>query len=76
MRFVRALYGVKLDDNATKAFLATTSSFSRDALIFFSRHRWELEGRDFEGVARWIRLARAHRSEATSCLWVPNPEKM
>jgi Restriction endonuclease len=53
VHFVRALYGVKVDDKATKAFLATTSSFSRGALRFCENHGWELEPRDYEGVIEW-----------------------
>jgi HJR/Mrr/RecB family endonuclease len=58
VEFVRALYGVKVDDKATKAFLATTSTFTRGALKFCENHRWELEARDFDGVLKWIEQTR------------------
>ncbi len=74
VRFVRALYGVRDDERATKAFLATTSTFTRDAMTFFTRHRWELEPRDYQGVLEWIRLARARQFLQGSSLWVPGPE--
>jgi HJR/Mrr/RecB family endonuclease/DNA-binding CsgD family transcriptional regulator len=51
---VRELYGVKSDEGATKAILATTTYFTRDARIFFDRHKWELEPRDFQGIMKWI----------------------
>lgn len=51
---VRALYGVKGDEGATKAILATTTSFTKDALMFFGRHKWELEPKDYDGIMRWI----------------------
>jgi restriction system protein len=54
---VRELYGVKTDEKATKAILATTSSFTKGAKDFFSRHVWELEPRDFDGVVEWVTLA-------------------
>ncbi len=54
---VRELYAVKVDERATKALLATSSYFTRDALIFAERHEWELELRDFEGVMEWLRMA-------------------
>jgi hypothetical protein len=54
---VRELFGVKTDDGATKAILATTSYFSPDAKQFFERHKWELEGKDYEGLVGWLRLA-------------------
>ncbi|MCP4549566.1 MAG: restriction endonuclease, partial [bacterium] len=53
---VRELYGVKVDEGATKAILATTSYFSHDANLFFERHRWELEPRDRDGLLEWIDL--------------------
>jgi restriction system protein len=34
----RELYGVKVDDQAKKAILATTSYFTPDAKIFFDKH--------------------------------------
>lgn len=51
---VRELYGVKTDDGATKAILATTTYFTSDAKQLFDRHRWELEPRDFEDIQGWI----------------------
>jgi len=54
VRPVRELLGVKTDEKATKAILATTAHFSPDALLFFHRHRWELEPRDLKGLLEWI----------------------
>jgi restriction endonuclease Mrr len=51
---VRELYGVKIDDGATKAILATTSYFTPDAKMFSEKHRWELELKDFEALKGWI----------------------
>ena len=51
---VRELYGVKVSDGATKAILATTSYFSPDAHQFLGKHRWELEGKDYDGILDWI----------------------
>lgn len=52
---VRALYGVKSDEGATKAILATTTHFTRDATMFFERHKWELEPKDYGGLMEWIK---------------------
>jgi restriction endonuclease Mrr len=52
---VRELYGVKSDEGASKAILATTTYFSPDARQFSERHKWELELRDFEAIHSWIR---------------------
>jgi restriction endonuclease Mrr len=54
VRPVRELLGVKVDDGATKAILATTTYFTPDAKLFSERHRWELELKDFEAVKAWI----------------------
>jgi HJR/Mrr/RecB family endonuclease len=54
VRPVRELWGVKSDEGASKAILATTAYFSRDAKLFFARHSWEIEGRDIDGITDWI----------------------
>jgi hypothetical protein len=51
---VRELLGVKVDDNATKAILATTTFFTKDANLFFEKHRWELELKDYSAITIWI----------------------
>jgi len=51
---VRELYGVKVDDGATKAILATTTYLSPDAKMFIEKHRWELEGKEYNGILDWI----------------------
>ena len=51
---VRELFGVKSDEKATKAILATTSYFSNDATLFFERNKWELEPKDFDGIMQWL----------------------
>lgn len=58
IRPVRELFGVKNDEGATKAILATTAHFSRDALLFFERNRWELEPRDYKGIIKWLDMYR------------------
>lgn len=56
IRPVRELFGVKTDEKATKAILATTAYFSRDALLFFDRNRWEMEPRDYDGIVEWLNM--------------------
>jgi HJR/Mrr/RecB family endonuclease len=53
---VRELYGVKTNEKATKAVLATTAHFSKDAKLFVENIRWELELKEFEDLKEWIRL--------------------
>jgi restriction system protein len=70
VRPVRELFGVKQDEGATKAILATTAYFSPDALLFFERHKWELEPKDHSGVTEWIedyvRRSSVRRSEMSN----------
>ena len=51
---VRELYGVFQHERATKAILATTHRFSRDAMLFIQQHRWEIDGKDYDGLCTWI----------------------
>jgi HJR/Mrr/RecB family endonuclease len=69
--FVRALYGVKVHENATKAILATTSTFTAGAESFFDAHKWELEAKDHSGVLNWIDEARRFARDGETGLWVP-----
>jgi hypothetical protein len=55
VQLVRSLYGVKVSEGATKAIMATTSYFSLDAEQWFAQHKWELEGKDFDGVQDWLK---------------------
>jgi hypothetical protein len=71
---VRALYGVKTHEKATKAFLATTSYFTRTAKEFFEQHRWELEPRDYQGVLDWIKTVSQSKQISGAMLWVPSSE--
>jgi|ERR1017187_9669777 hypothetical protein len=61
VEIVRALYGVKAHEGASKAILATTSSFTWPAQDLLRSHPWELEGRDYGGIMDWIRRARQLR---------------
>jgi HJR/Mrr/RecB family endonuclease len=68
---VRALFGVKVHDMATKAILATTSTFTRGAHEFLDQHRWELEGRDHDGIVQWASAATRFKRGSGGVLWVP-----
>ncbi|RLB92252.1 MAG: hypothetical protein DRH26_06655 [Deltaproteobacteria bacterium] len=52
---VRSLYGVVKSENATKGILVTTSTFTKPANEFLQSNKWELEGRDFNGVLDWLK---------------------
>lgn len=51
---VRELFGVKVDDGATKAILATTTYLTADAKMFVQKHQWELEAKEFQDLQDWI----------------------
>ena len=51
---VRALYWVKHREKATKAILATTTYFTKDAKMEFRDRLWELELKEYEGILGWI----------------------
>ena len=55
VRYVRELYGVKKLDKATKAILATTSYFTRDAKRIEEQVISELELKDFNAVTQWAK---------------------
>jgi len=50
IQIVKNLYATKVDEKATKGILATTAFFTKDARLFFDRHKWELEPRDYNGI--------------------------
>lgn len=51
---VRTLYGTLCDHKANSGVLITTSSFSKDAMEFRQRHKYQLALRDYADVTRWI----------------------
>ena len=53
--WVRQLYGVRQMEKATKALLATTSYFTRDARQLEAQHLYELELKDYDAVTTWVR---------------------
>lgn len=53
LSYVRELYAVKTLEKATKAILATTSYFSRDARHLESQLIYELELKDFKAIKKW-----------------------
>jgi restriction endonuclease Mrr len=54
VRTVRELYGVKSSEGATKGIIVTTAYFSKDAKDFFDKHKWELEGKQYEDLRQWL----------------------
>ena len=51
---VRALFGVKHIEHATKALLATTSSFTEPAREIEKQNIYELELKDYDAVLQWV----------------------
>jgi hypothetical protein len=46
-----------MSEGATKAVLATTSEFTRDANKLADAHQWHIDLRDKIGVLEWLRRA-------------------
>lgn len=51
---VRSLYGVLLQERATAAVLVTTSTFTRDAVLFASKVQYQMALKDFSALQQWI----------------------
>jgi hypothetical protein len=52
---VQRLLGVKIADDANKAILATTSSFTSDAISFVKRRcMWDVALKDYNDIMAWI----------------------
>ena len=49
------LFGVMQDENVTKALLATTSGFTRQARECAQRNIWKLDLIDYEDLLRLVR---------------------
>ena len=52
--FVQRLLGVKIANSANKAILVTTSSFTKDALLFSKNHIWDIELKDYNDIVSWL----------------------
>jgi restriction system protein len=55
LAIVQRLLGVKIASAANKAILATTSSFTRDAILFTSNNIWDLELKDYNDIVFWLK---------------------
>jgi restriction system protein len=53
-----ALLGVLHREKANQALLATTSSFSKDALKLFAQEPWRLQGMDIQKLVKMLREVR------------------
>ncbi len=51
---VQKLFGVKMSEAANKAILVTTSSFTKPAIEFASKHLWDLDLRDYNDIIQWV----------------------
>lgn len=57
---VQRLHGVVASEGATKGIVATTSNFTSPANNHLSKHKWLLEGRNFDGLVEWLDLYQKH----------------
>ena len=52
---VRSLYGVKTAENYNQAIVATTSTFTKDAIDFVKPLKFQLDLKDFSDIQEWIK---------------------
>ena len=52
---VQRLYGVKMGMSINKAFLVTSSFFTKDALNFAKQHIWDIDLKDYNDIIKWLR---------------------
>jgi HJR/Mrr/RecB family endonuclease len=52
---VQRLSFIRGDQHATKAILACTTGFTAGAKKLLEKYRWEVEGRDRDGILEWVR---------------------
>jgi hypothetical protein len=55
VEIVRGLYGTLKDENAQRAILVTTSTFSKEAIAFQNRHPYEISLRGYSDLLELIR---------------------
>jgi hypothetical protein len=53
---IQRIHGVMHEVRATKGFVVTTSYFSKPAKSIFEDYKWELEGKDYEDLKKWLKL--------------------
>jgi hypothetical protein len=51
---VRGLYGVTQSERATMGIIATTSTFTKDAIDFATPLKYQLSLRDFDALKKWL----------------------
>jgi restriction system protein len=54
IQLVKNLYGTFCDEQANSAMLVTTSHFTRDAMKFRDRHKYQLSLKDYTDVVGWL----------------------
>ncbi|HEY9060504.1 MAG TPA: restriction endonuclease [Pseudobacteroides sp.] len=54
VELVRGLYGVKMQERATMAIIASTSFFTSEAVKFANPIQYELSLRDFDALKKWL----------------------
>lgn len=58
---IQRLHGVTLSEGASKGIIATTSYFSAPAMQHIEKHQYVLDGRDYDGLLKWLDLYQKFR---------------
>jgi hypothetical protein len=56
--------------------IATTSTFSQDAIDLAAEHQYQLRLKDFEGIKEWLGQYGKWTHKENSGIWVPNSPKL
>lgn len=67
----RFLWVVDNQDRASCGLIATTSSFTSDALLLEKRYQWRLMLKDLEAVRSWLKRAGEFDYSEDRRLWIP-----
>ena len=72
VEFVRQfLWVLEREDEANRGLIATTTYFSKNAMMLEKNHRWRLGLRDFNHVAGWLADYGSWDNKNKSGLWIP-----
>ncbi|MEZ5358860.1 MAG: restriction endonuclease [Candidatus Zixiibacteriota bacterium] len=70
----RFLWTIDNKDKASCGLIATTSYFSREAILLRDQYRWKLKYKDFEGLSDWLSQYGKWSHREKYGLWLPRME--
>jgi DNA-binding phage protein len=68
----RFLYTVLQQDKASFGLIATTSTYTRDALRRAMDHKWQLQLKEFSHIQDWLSKYGSWTASPSTGIWMPN----